>query len=118
MSFNEHETKEKQVKPEEEANNNLAPLLSSLELTPWMNEYIDFHMTNMLIAIHNKIVNFFKLMESHPEEMKELDIVVEHFKDMAIKTFGFDQVCCHLGIFLPDFCDWFCEFDITFLCAV
>ena len=47
---------------------------------------------NPLISLHNEIVGFCKLMEPHPEEMKEREALVEKFTQLAHSVFGKCQV--------------------------
>ncbi len=57
------------------------------DLPPWMSHFVDYNRTNHVVALHNEIVGFCKLMEPHPEEMKERNDLVKRFTALAQKTF-------------------------------
>lgn len=60
-------------------------------LPPWMTQ--NHHpRSNHLVALHNEIVGFCKLMEPHPEEMKQRDDLVKRFTVLARKVFKDCQV--------------------------
>lgn len=62
------------------------------DLPPWMDRYVDFRRTNHLVALHNEIVGFCKLMEPHEDEMKEREKLVEQFTELVQSTFDNCQV--------------------------
>jgi non-canonical poly(A) RNA polymerase PAPD5/7 len=63
------------------------------DLPPWMTQHVNHHQrTNHLVALHNEVVGFCKLMEPHPEEMKERFDLVERFTTLAKKVFKDCQV--------------------------
>ena len=65
-------------------------------LPPWMKERVDYRRINPLVAFHNEIVSFCRLMEPRIEEMdmrKELvarftDLVNSTFRECKIEVFG------------------------------
>jgi non-canonical poly(A) RNA polymerase PAPD5/7 len=65
-------------------------------LPPWMDHYTDFRRINPLVALHNEIVGFCTLMEPHPEEMNERQLLVDKFKELVHETFGTD---CQVDVF-------------------
>lgn len=63
------------------------------DLPPWMTtQHVNHERSNLLVALHNEIVGFCKLMEPHPEEMKERDDLVQRFTVLAKKVFKDCQV--------------------------
>jgi non-canonical poly(A) RNA polymerase PAPD5/7 len=63
------------------------------DLPPWMTQPVNRRdRTNHLVALHNEVVGFCKLMEPHPEEMKERYELVERFTTLAKKVFKDCQV--------------------------
>jgi len=59
----------------------------SKSLPPWMENYIDYRRVNHLVAFHNEIVAFCKLMEPRKEEMKKREELVVKFTVLAQSTF-------------------------------
>jgi len=57
------------------------------DLPPWMTQYVDYRRTNHLVALHNEIVGFCRLMEPHDEETKERKQLVDRFSDLVMSTF-------------------------------
>ena len=56
-------------------------------LPPWMETYVDYRRVNPLIALHNEIVGFCKLMEPKKEEMKTREELVAKFTALVKSTF-------------------------------
>jgi hypothetical protein len=56
-------------------------------LPPWMETYVDYRRVNPLIALHNEIVGFCKLMEPKEEEMKTREELVAKFTALVKSTF-------------------------------
>jgi len=56
-------------------------------LPPWMESYVDYRRVNPLIALHNEIVGFCKLMEPKKEEMKTREELVAKFTALVKSTF-------------------------------
>ena len=65
-------------------------------LPPWMDRYVDIRRVNPLVALHNEIVGFCKLMEPHPDELKERETIVEMFTSLVNTTFEED---CKVEVF-------------------
>ena len=57
-------------------------------LPPWMAGYVDYRRVNPLVALHNEIVCFCKLMEPRKDEMKIRQDLVAKFTDLAQSTFN------------------------------
>jgi non-canonical poly(A) RNA polymerase PAPD5/7 len=75
-------------------------------LPPWMNHYIDVGVTHPLIALHNEIVGFARLMEPTREEMDEREELIGRIRRFVNRTFKgtvmmevFGSQCT--GLFLP-----------------
>jgi non-canonical poly(A) RNA polymerase PAPD5/7 len=62
------------------------------DLPPWMHQYTDYRRVNSLVALHNEIVGFCKLMEPRPEELKEREQLVQKFTELVHSVFGECQV--------------------------
>lgn len=62
------------------------------DLPPWMNHYVDYRRVNYLVALHNEIVAFCKLMEPREEEMKQRRDLVDRFTTLVKSTFEGCQV--------------------------
>ena len=56
-------------------------------LPPWMDGYVDHRRVNPLVALHNEIVSFCKLMEPRSDEMKMREELVEKFTALAKSVF-------------------------------
>mmetsp|Transcript_5772 Transcript_5772/g.14317 ORF Transcript_5772/g.14317 Transcript_5772/m.14317 type:complete len:485 (+) Transcript_5772:1168-2622(+) len=56
-------------------------------LPPWMESHVDHRNVNPLIALHNEIVAFWRLMEPRPEEMEMRNELVGQFVKLANSTF-------------------------------
>mmetsp|Transcript_31592 Transcript_31592/g.36294 ORF Transcript_31592/g.36294 Transcript_31592/m.36294 type:complete len:475 (+) Transcript_31592:47-1471(+) len=56
-------------------------------LPPWMESYVDHRCINPLVAFHNEIVSFCRLMEPREEEMKTRKELVASFTTLAELTF-------------------------------
>jgi len=56
-------------------------------LPPWMESYVDYNRVNPLIALHNEIVGFRRLMEPREEEMKTREELVAKFTALAKSIF-------------------------------
>jgi non-canonical poly(A) RNA polymerase PAPD5/7 len=65
---------------------------STSDLPPWMAQHIDYRSVNYLVALHNEIGSFCKLMEPRDEEMNERNGIVEKFKTLAESIFDDCQV--------------------------
>lgn len=76
------------------------------EMPPWMDSVPESHV-NPLVALHNEIVDFCELMSPLPEEIKERQVLVERFKQVAHSAFGADKCKVEVfgsqatGLFLP-----------------
>lgn len=68
------------------------PYDAQRDLPPWMPAYVNRKRTNHLVALHNEIVGFCKLMEPRPEEMKQRADLVERFTTLAKSVFEGCQV--------------------------
>ena len=66
------------------------------KLPPWMDRYVDTRRVTPLVALHNEIVGFCKLMEPHPDELKEREALVEKFSDLVNSTF---KTGCKVEVF-------------------
>lgn len=56
-------------------------------LPPWMDTYVDHRRTNPLVALHNEIVGFCRLMEPRDDEMKTRNELVAKFTALAESVF-------------------------------
>lgn len=56
-------------------------------LPPWMDSYVDHRRTNPLVALHNEIVGFCRLMEPRDDEMKTRNELVAKFTALAESVF-------------------------------
>ena len=56
-------------------------------LPPWMDDYVDHRRVTPMIALHNEIVGFTKLMEPRPDEMKMRNDLVAKFTALAESIF-------------------------------
>ena len=65
---------------------------SQHDLPPWMDDYVDYRRTNHLVALHNEIVGFCRLMEPRAEEMKERQKLVDRFTELVHSTFKDSKV--------------------------
>jgi non-canonical poly(A) RNA polymerase PAPD5/7 len=81
---------------------------STRDLPPWMKEYVDYHQVNLLVALHNEIIAFCKLMEPRPDEIQERQELVNRFTALVKETFSDDPDCRvdvfgsqATGLFLP-----------------
>ena len=76
------------------------------DLPPWMSQHVNHQQIHHLVALHNEIVGFCKLMEPHPEEMKERSDLVQRFTVLVKKVFKNSQVDVFgsqaTGLCLPD----------------
>ena len=59
-----------------------------ISLPPWMEGYVDYRRINPLVALHNEIVSFCKLMEPRTDEMKTRQELVDKFTVLAKSTFN------------------------------
>mmetsp|Transcript_39063 Transcript_39063/g.94459 ORF Transcript_39063/g.94459 Transcript_39063/m.94459 type:complete len:483 (+) Transcript_39063:64-1512(+) len=62
------------------------------DLPPWMKESVDYRRTNHLVALHNEIVEFCRLMEPREEEMKLRNELVERFTKLVKTVFPKSKV--------------------------
>lgn len=62
------------------------------DLPPWMMYRVDYHRINPLVALHNEIVGFCKLMEPRENEMKERRELVARFTKLVEATFDNGKV--------------------------
>lgn len=62
------------------------------DLPPWMQQHVDYRRVNHVVALHNEIVGFCKLMEPRQEEMKQRRDLVESFTKLAKSAFQGCQV--------------------------
>lgn len=75
------------------------------KLPPWMEKRADNHQTAPLVALHNEIVSFCRLMEPRKEEIETRKDLVKRFTDLAkatfpdckVEVFGSQQT----GLYLP-----------------
>jgi hypothetical protein len=65
-------------------------------LPPWMETYVDYRRVNPLVALHNEIVSFCRLMEPRKDEMKTREDLVAKFTALAKSTF---QGKCKVEVF-------------------
>ena len=56
-------------------------------LPPWMDTYVDHRRVNPLVALHNEIVGFCRLMEPRDDEMKTREELVAKFTALAKSVF-------------------------------
>ncbi len=56
-------------------------------LPPWMDDYVDHRRVTPMVALHNEIVGFTKLMEPRPDEMKMRNDLVKKFTALAESIF-------------------------------
>ena len=56
-------------------------------LPPWMKTYVDYRRVNPLVALHNEIVCFCRLMEPREEELKTREDLVTKFTLLAKSVF-------------------------------
>lgn len=56
-------------------------------LPPWMQHQVDYRRVNPLVALHNEIVAFCRLMEPREEEMKTREDLVEKFTALIKSVF-------------------------------
>jgi non-canonical poly(A) RNA polymerase PAPD5/7 len=80
---------EQQAEKRELAHNSYDP---TRDLPPWMDGFVDHHRINHLVALHNEVVGFCKLMEPHKDEMKERENLVDRFTALVKSTFDNCQV--------------------------
>lgn len=57
------------------------------ELPPWMDCPHDFRHVHQLVALHNEIISFCRLMEPMPSELRERQEIFDQVKDLAKRTF-------------------------------
>lgn len=86
-SSDDHSTGDSPEEEEEEDPLSIISYDNEKDLPPWMNQYTDFGRTNYLVALHNELVDFCKLMEPQEEEMKQRQEVVKTFSDLVHSTF-------------------------------
>jgi non-canonical poly(A) RNA polymerase PAPD5/7 len=67
------------------------------DLPPWMGDFVNYRQVNPLVALHNEIVSFCKLMEPRKEEMKERQELVDRFTALAHSVF--DVEGCKVQVF-------------------
>ena len=67
--------------------NNNNNIVNKSGLPPWMDSYVDHFRVNPMIALHNEIVSFCKLMEPRKEEMKIREDLLQKFTKLAKSTF-------------------------------
>ncbi|KAL3939488.1 MAG: hypothetical protein SGBAC_005794 [Bacillariaceae sp.] len=65
---------------------------NATHLPPWMKESVDYRRTNHLVALHNEIVEFCRLMEPREEEMKLRNELVDRFTKLAKTVFPKSEV--------------------------
>jgi non-canonical poly(A) RNA polymerase PAPD5/7 len=65
---------------------------ASVNLPPWMTSFVDYRRTNHMVALHNEIVQFCKLMEPLDEELEERQKLVDRFKTLVHSVFKDCQV--------------------------
>ncbi|KAL3924116.1 MAG: hypothetical protein SGILL_001247 [Bacillariaceae sp.] len=94
---------------DDEAQANLNQQLSNNHLPPWMPQPVDYRHTNLLVALHNEIVQFCKLMEPRDDETKQRQQLVDRFTKLAKECFSDDPTCNvqifgsqATGLFLPE----------------
>ncbi len=56
-------------------------------LPPWMDTYVDHRRINPLVALHNEIVGFCKLMEPKDDEMRTRTDLLAKFTGLAESIF-------------------------------
>ena len=66
---------------------------SSRDLPPWMKDYVDYRQVNLLVALHNEIIAFCKLMEPRPDEIQQRQELVDRFTALVKDTFAEDDQC-------------------------
>ncbi|CAJ1966674.1 unnamed protein product [Cylindrotheca closterium] len=62
------------------------------DLPPWMKESVDYRRTNHLVALHNEIVGFCRLMEPREDEMRLRNEVLDRFTKLAKTVFPKSKV--------------------------
>jgi non-canonical poly(A) RNA polymerase PAPD5/7 len=78
-------------------------------LPPWMPHHVDYIHTNLLVALHNEIVQFCRLMEPREDEIRKRQELVDRFTKLAKECFQEDPTCRvqifgsqATGLFLPE----------------
>eukprot|EP00934_Nitzschia_sp_Nitz4_P001893 Nitzschia sp. Nitz4//scaffold128_size63911//6687//7961//NITZ4_006212-RA/size63911-processed-gene-0.126-mRNA-1//-1//CDS//3329534811//1893//frame0 len=75
------------------------------DLPPWMAYPVDLKRISPLVALHNEVVGFCKLMEPRNEEIKKREELVARFKVLIASTFTDAEVEVFgsqaTGLFLP-----------------
>lgn len=75
------------------------------DLPPWMLDYPNYQRTKRLVALHNEIVNFCKLMEPQANEMEQRGDLVKRFTRLVQDTFENAEVNVfgsqETGLYLP-----------------
>jgi non-canonical poly(A) RNA polymerase PAPD5/7 len=66
---------------------------SSRDLPPWMNDYVDYGHVTALVALHNEIIAFCKLIQPRPNEIQQRKQLVERFTVLVKSTFDEDEKC-------------------------
>ncbi|MGK3735835.1 MAG: non-canonical poly(A) RNA polymerase PAPD5/7 [Bacillariaceae sp.] len=56
-------------------------------LPPWMDDHVDYRRINPMVAFHNEIVSFCRLMEPKPKEMKTREELTANFTALAKSVF-------------------------------
>lgn len=67
------------------------------DLPPWMDDFVNYRQVNPLVALHNEIFGFCKLMEPRKEEMKERQELVDRFTALAHSVFEVEG--CQVQVF-------------------
>lgn len=104
VSFGDNETDEEQEQREEGRKHTFD---TTSDLPPWMDSPPDTRRMNPLVSLHNEIVDFCELMSPLPDEIKEREVLVERFKQVAYSAFAADNCKVEVfgsqatGLFLP-----------------
>lgn len=83
-------------------------------LPPWMDSYVDHRRTNPLVALHNEIVGFCRLMEPRDDEMKTRNKLVDKFTALAESIFD----NCKVEIFGSQAMGYVDIIVLDFICVV
>ena len=58
-----------------------------IRLPPWMTSFVDYRRTNHMVALHNEIVQFCKLMEPRRHELQQRQELVDRFTVLVKSVF-------------------------------
>ena len=80
------------------------------QLPPWMPNYIDYRQTNLLVALHNEIVQFCNLIQPREHEIRKRQELVDRFTKLVKDECFVEDPTCSVqifgsqatGLFLPE----------------